>query len=114
MTSGLTDSSTIIRDVAVSEMLTYRRCRHIGDVAIVRRDPMAEHQDGQSRAAWTAVTILLIASFLMCLAVVVKSWPMAIVGMVLVVAGVAAGKILAMAGFGQTKPERSRASTDTR
>jgi MFS superfamily sulfate permease-like transporter len=68
---------------------------------------MAEHRDGQSTAAWTAVTILLIASFLICLAVVVKSWPLAIVGMVLVVVGVAAGKILAMAGFGQAKPEQS-------
>jgi MFS superfamily sulfate permease-like transporter len=68
---------------------------------------MAEHRDGQSTAAWTAVTILLIASFLICLAVVVKSWPVAIVGIVLVVIGVAAGKILAMAGLGQAKPEQS-------
>jgi hypothetical protein len=74
---------------------------------------MEEHPDGQSTAAWTAVTILLVASFLMCLAVVVKSWPMAIVGIVLVVLGVAAGKILAMAGFGQTKPEQSP-GTDVR
>jgi MFS superfamily sulfate permease-like transporter len=68
---------------------------------------MAEHRDGQSTAAWTAVTILLVASFLICLAVVVKSWPVAIVGIVLVVIGVAAGKILAMAGLGQAKPEQS-------
>ena len=75
---------------------------------------MAEHQDGQSTAAWTAVTILLVASFLMCLAVVVKSWPLAIVGIVLVVVGMAAGKILAMAGFGQAKLDRSAAGTDVR
>jgi MFS superfamily sulfate permease-like transporter len=68
---------------------------------------MAEHQDGQSTAAWTAVSILLLASFLICLSVVVKSWPVAIVGVVLIVVGVAAGKILAMAGFGQTRPESS-------
>jgi MFS superfamily sulfate permease-like transporter len=73
---------------------------------------MAEHQDGQSTAAWTAVTILLVASFLICLAVVVSSWPLAIVGIVLAVVGVAAGKILAMAGFGQAKPAASPASTD--
>jgi type IV secretory pathway TrbL component len=66
---------------------------------------MAEHQDGQSTAAWTAVGILLLASFLICLAVVVKSWLLAIVGIVLVVVGAAAGKFLAMAGFGQPKPE---------
>ena len=75
---------------------------------------MAEHQDGQSAAAWTAVTILLIASFLMCLAVVVRSWRMAIVGMALVVVGVVAGKVLAMAGLGQSKAEESSTSTAVR
>ena len=66
---------------------------------------MPEHQDGQSTAAWTAVAILLLAALLISVAVVVTSWPLAIVGLVLVVVGVAAGKILAMAGFGQNKPE---------
>ena len=75
---------------------------------------MAEHQDGQSLAAWTAVSILLVASFLMCLAVVVTNWTMAFVGIGLVVLGVAAGKILAMAGHGQTKPENSRETTAIR
>lgn len=67
---------------------------------------MADHQDGQSTAAWTAVGILLLASALLSVAVVVGSWPLAIVGIVLVVVGAAAGKLLAMAGFGETKPER--------
>jgi len=75
---------------------------------------MAEHHDGHSLAAWTAVGILLVASFLICLAVVLKSMPMAVVGVVLVVVGMAAGKILAMAGFGQTKPDRSSTSTQVR
>lgn len=70
---------------------------------------MTEHGHGQSTAAWTAVTILLVASSLICLAVVVTSWPLAIVGIVLMVVGVAAGKILAMAGLGRPKPDRSRA-----
>jgi Flp pilus assembly protein TadB len=73
---------------------------------------MAEHKDGQSTAAWTAVAILLLAAFLICLAIVVVSWPMAIVGIVLVVVGAAAGKILAMAGFGQTKREKSPKGTE--
>jgi hypothetical protein len=68
---------------------------------------MTEERDGRSTAAWTAVTILLVGSFLISLAIVVKSWPMAIVGLALVVVGAAAGKILAMAGFGQTKQEQS-------
>jgi len=72
---------------------------------------MADHRHGQSTAAWTAVGILLLATFLICLAVVLVSWPMAIVGMALIVVGVAAGKALAMAGFGQTKKEKSPSGT---
>lgn len=68
---------------------------------------MAEHGHGHSTAAWTAVGILLGASFLICLAVVVTSWPLAIVGIALMVVGLAAGKVLAMAGFGATKSDRS-------
>ena len=73
---------------------------------------MAEHQHGQSTAAWTAVSILLLAAFLICLAVVITSWPVAVVGIVLIVGGVMAGKILAMAGFGQTKPGHSPEGTE--
>ena len=75
---------------------------------------MAEHGRGHSRAAWTAVAILLVASFLISLSVVVKSWPLAIVGIVLVVVGVAAGKVLAMAGFGQTRARHSSGTTSIR
>ena len=75
---------------------------------------MAEHGHGHSTAAWAAVGILLVASFLICLAVVVASWPLAIVGIVLAVVGVAAGKILAMAGFGATKPDGSKADAVVR
>ncbi|HZW45728.1 MAG TPA: HGxxPAAW family protein [Dermatophilaceae bacterium] len=75
---------------------------------------MAEHGHGHSTAAWTAVGILLVASFLICLAVVVVSWPLAIVGIVLAVVGVAAGKILAMAGFGASKPDRPKTNTAVR
>ncbi len=75
---------------------------------------MAEHGHGHSTAAWTAVGILLVAAFSICLAVVVVSWPLAIVGIVLVVVGVAAGKILAMAGFGATRPDRPKANTAVR
>jgi MFS superfamily sulfate permease-like transporter len=75
---------------------------------------MAEHSDGQSTAAWTAVAILLLAAFLICLAVVVASWPMAFVGLVLVVVGVAAGKIMAMVGLGQAEAEHSPTGTEAR
>jgi hypothetical protein len=75
---------------------------------------MAEHNEGHSIAAWSAVAILLVASFLTCLAVVVKSWPLAIVGIVLMVVGVAAGKFLAMAGFGQDKSVQASRGNDGR
>jgi hypothetical protein len=75
---------------------------------------MAEHQDGQSVAAWTAVVILLAASFLICLAVVVASWPTGILGIVLVVVGAGAGKVLAMAGFGQPRLERPPTGANAR
>jgi hypothetical protein len=75
---------------------------------------MAEHQDGQSTAAWTAVAIVMLATFLISLAVVIGSWPLAIVGIVLIMVGAAAGKILAAAGYGQTKPEQSPKSTQAR
>ncbi|MEP7035868.1 MAG: HGxxPAAW family protein [Dermatophilaceae bacterium] len=68
---------------------------------------MAAQGHGRSRAAWTAVTIVLIASLVISVAVVVVSWPLAIVGIVLVVVGAASGKIMAMAGFGVAGPERS-------
>lgn len=75
---------------------------------------MAEHREGRSLAAWTAVSILLLASFLICLAVVVTSWPLAIVGIALLVVGVGVGKILAMAGFGQSRPHKPTEPTAVR
>ena len=75
---------------------------------------MAEHGHGHSRAAWTAVTILLVAAFLISVAVVVTSWLLAIIGIFLVAVGVAAGKVLAMAGFGQSKPAQSTETTAIR
>lgn len=67
---------------------------------------MTEDTHGRSRAAWTAVTIVLVGSLLISVAVVMASWLLAIVGIVLIPVGAAAGKILAMAGFGQTGPAR--------
>jgi membrane-bound ClpP family serine protease len=74
---------------------------------------MAAQGHGHSRAAWTTVTILLVAAFLISVSVVVVSWALAIVGIVLVVVGLAAGKIMAMAGFGQTRPKKSNETMTT-
>jgi hypothetical protein len=63
-----------------------------------------EHEShGQSVAAWTAVAILLVASLVMSLAVVFPSKMWFAVGVVIAVLGVAAGKVLAMAGYGAAK-----------
>ena len=75
---------------------------------------MAAQEHGHSRAAWTAVTILLVAAFLISVSVVVASWALAIVGIVLVVVGMAAGKIMAMAGLGQTRPKEPNETTTIR
>ena len=75
---------------------------------------MAEDRHGRSTAAWTAVAILLVASLLISVAVVVASWPLAILGMALIVVGVAAGKLLAMAGRGRSKPDQPSKTTAIR
>lgn len=69
-----------------------------------------DHDDnhGKSVAAWTGVTILMVAAVVMSAAVVWPSWGLFIAGVVLAVIGIVAGKVLAMAGFGARK-----ASEDT-
>jgi hypothetical protein len=60
-----------------------------------------EHEShGHSRAAWTAVVIILIGTLVMSLAVVFPSVLWFAVGAIIVVAGAVAGKVLAMAGYG--------------
>lgn len=73
----------------------------------------AEHHDnhGQSVAAWTGVTILMVAACVMAWAVVQASSGLFIAGVVLAVIGIVAGKVLAMAGYGVDKPGRSQADS---
>jgi len=70
---------------------------------------MAEHDNhGHSVAAWTAVTILMVASLVMAASIVWPSVGLFIAGVVLALIGIIAGKVLAMAGFGVRKvPESS-------
>jgi hypothetical protein len=62
---------------------------------------MDEHEDhGHSIAAWTAVTIIIIASVIMSVAVVFPNVWLFVGGAVLAVVGGVAGKVLSMAGYG--------------
>ena len=64
---------------------------------------MAEgpHPDhGNSVAAWTAVTIVMIASCVAAVGVLIAVPWLFWVGIALVVVGIASGKVLAMMGFG--------------
>ncbi len=69
---------------------------------------MAEHDPhdshGHSVAAWTAVGILLVASTVMSAAVLWPNVAVFVVGMVIAVIGVVAGKWLSMAGYGSKPP----------
>ena len=72
---------------------------------------MSEHEDdhGHSVAAWTAVTILIVASAVMSLAVLFPNRWLFVGGVVLAVVGVVAGKVLSMAGYGAAQRDRDEA-----
>ena len=57
---------------------------------------------GNSVAAWTCVSIIMLGSLLMCLAVAVAATWLFVVGVVVVVLGAISGKVLAAMGFGVT------------
>jgi hypothetical protein len=59
------------------------------------------HEDhGNSVAAWTSVTIVMVASCVAAIGVLISQPWLFWAGMALVVVGVAAGKVLQMMGFG--------------
>ncbi len=61
----------------------------------------AEHDNhGQSVANWTGVGVILLGAVIMSLAVIQDARPLFVVGAVVVVAGIVAGKMLSMAGYG--------------
>lgn len=57
---------------------------------------------GQSVAAWTSVSILLVAAALICLSFPLAGarTPLLVIGIGLVVVGLVAGKVLASTGYG--------------
>ena len=65
---------------------------------------MSEHGDddnhGNSVAAWVMVGTVLVASAIMSIAMIFPNVPLFVGGAVLVVVGLVAGKVLALAGYG--------------
>jgi small neutral amino acid transporter SnatA (MarC family) len=62
----------------------------------------AEHEDhGNTPAAWTAVTIIMIAFVVGAVAVLIGNWPLFWIGAVgLAVVGAIVGKVMGMMGMG--------------
>jgi multisubunit Na+/H+ antiporter MnhG subunit len=58
-----------------------------------------EHH-GHSTAAWTGVGIILLGTAIAAVGVALPSLVVAIIGAVVIFAGVAAGKLMSMAGYG--------------
>ena len=63
---------------------------------------MADHDNhGQTPAAWTAVTIMMVGFVVGSIAVIQLNWPLLIVATVIIVAGAVVGKVMQMMGMGK-------------
>ena len=63
---------------------------------------MADHDNhGQTPAAWTAVTIMMVGFIVGSIAVVQLNWVLLVVGVVIIVAGAVVGKVMQMMGMGK-------------
>ena len=63
-----------------------------------------EESHGHSLASWMLVALVLVGTFIVCLAIVLEVLWLAIVGLVICAAGLVVGRLLQMAGFGVHKP----------
>jgi len=76
-------------------------------------DGMSDHghpSHGNSVAAWTCVGLLILAALVGSLAVILTSVPLAVGAVVLAVAGLTAGKVLSLAGYGAQAADDERTS----
>ena len=74
----------------------------------------AHSNHGNTIAAWTGVGVIIIGSLIMSFAVVLASVKVFIVGGVVCVLGVVAGKLLSRAGYGAKRPQDSRVTRAVR
>jgi hypothetical protein len=63
-----------------------------------------DESHGHSLASWTLVALILVGSFLISLGIVITNVPIAVIGAVICVLGLIAGRLLQMAGFGVHPP----------
>jgi hypothetical protein len=63
-----------------------------------------EESHGHSLASWMLVALILVGTFVVCLAIVLELLWLAIIGLVICAAGLVVGRLLQMAGFGVHKP----------
>lgn len=77
-------------------------------------DSAAHSNHGNTVAAWTTVGILIVAALIMCLAVVFATVWLFVVGVVVVVVALVAGKLLSMAGYGMPRPDDDRVTRGVR
>jgi hypothetical protein len=63
---------------------------------------MADHDNhGQTPAAWTAVTIMMVGFIVGSVAVIQLNWVLLIIGTLIIVAGAVVGKVMQMMGMGK-------------
>ena len=71
-----------------------------------------QHEDhGHSVAAWTAVGIILVGAAITSIGIVVANVPVSIIGAVVVIVGAVAGRLLAMAGYGNKGGHHAQAAS---
>jgi hypothetical protein len=61
---------------------------------------MTDHTHGNSVAAWVAVSVIIVGFLIGAVAVIAAEPPVFLLGVAVVALGLAAGKLLSMAGFG--------------
>jgi hypothetical protein len=71
-----------------------------------------EHHDnhGQTPAAWTAVTIIMIGFLVGCVAVVLLNWALLAASVGIVAVGALVGKVMQMMGMGKPVSDPDTAS----
>ena len=72
----------------------------------------ATHHDnhGQTPAAWTAVTIIMVGFVIGCVAVILLNWVLLGVGVAVIVVGAVVGKVMQMMGMGKQQEHAEAAS----